>query len=63
MLALAIMTKSKYISLRFPTSIYIENNLEDLFYFLDLNEATKEAMDDVRKSKKIPQILDLTSTI
>lgn len=58
MLALVVMTRSRYIRPLLPTSINSKNNSEDSLYFLDLNEATKNVMANVRASKELPHILE-----
>lgn len=50
-LALTIMTRSRYISLISPISIKSKNSLEDSCHFFDLNKATREAIDNMEKSQ------------
>lgn len=61
MLALAIIIRTRHISLLPPISIDNENSLEDSSRFVVLNKSTKEVMDNIRKSKKLSQILEPTS--
>lgn len=68
MRALAIMTKFRYTSSSLPTSIYSENSSEDSPHFSDLNKATREAIDNVKKSKIIlsnfePNILQKSKSV
>lgn len=53
MLGLIVLTKSRYTSLFLFILIKSENNLEDFSHFFDLNKAKKEAMDSLRKLRKL----------
>lgn len=62
MVALAIMTRSRYISSILLTLIESENSSKDFFYFSNLNEASKEAMDNIRKLGPFFHELESTTT-
>lgn len=51
-----VIINSRYTSLH-PTSIYNKNSSKDFFYFLDLNEATREVIASVRNSKELTQVV------
>lgn len=61
MSALVVMIRFRYISPHPSTSIDSENNSKNSPHFLDINEATRNAMANVRKSTQMPQVLELTS--
>lgn len=57
MLALVVMTRSRYTSPLLANSIDSENNLKDSPHLLDFNKATKDAMANSWASKEIRHVL------
>lgn len=51
MSALVIITRSKYTRLLSFTSIKNENSSKDFIHFFDLNEASKDASNNIKKSQ------------